>query len=193
MARQGRHGQATIWHDRVAGGVSVCRAGVRKVRDYYRALKRNEIQIVDGNKQAAEAAGDGKTGNGEIFIGVTDTDDAMDQIKDGKHVVLIFPDRDAPKDSKLGTLFLPNTLSIIKGTHHPEEAKKLVDYLLSAKIEEKLAASDSHQIPLNPQAKGNLPKEMAGLDTVKCMDVDFYEAAKLWDEVQKFLLDEFAR
>ena len=39
----------------------------------------------------------------------------------------------------------------------------------------------------------NLPKEMAGLDKIKHMDVDFYKAAELWDKVQEFLKDEFAQ
>ncbi len=167
--------------------------GEDKAKDYYRALKANEIQIVDGNRQVAEGVAEGKSGGHEALIGVTDIDDAMGQIEAGKPVAMIFPDRDAPKDGKWGTLFIPNTLCIIKDCRHPEEAKKLVDYLLEPKIEKKLAEGESHQIPLNPEVKATLPKEMADLDKIKHMDVDFNKAAELWDKSQEFLKDEFAR
>jgi iron(III) transport system substrate-binding protein len=168
--------------------------GADKARDYYHGLKTNGIQIAPGNKQAAEWVAAGKSEGGkEVLVGVTDTDDAMDQIKAGKPVAVIFPDRNAPKNGKMGTLFIPNTLCIIKDCRHPEEAKKLVDYLLSAKIEEKLAEGDSHQIPLNPEVKAKLPKEMADLEKIKHMDVDFEKAAELWDKAQEFLKEEFAR
>ena len=97
----------------------------------------------------------------------------------------------------MGTLFLPNTVAVIKGSPNPDGARKLVDYLLSAESEKRLAESESHQIPLNPQVKAALPKEIerprdAG-GTVKSMQVDFGKATDLWDEVQTFLRNEFAR
>ena len=167
--------------------------GPEEARAYYRALKINEIQIVDGNRQVAEGVAEGKSSGHEALVGVTDIDDAMGQIEDGKHIAMIFPDRDAPKDGKFGTLFIPNTVCILKNCRHPEEAKKLVDYLLGPKIEQRLAEEGSHQIPLNPDVKAKLPKEMADLDTIKHMDVDFYKAADLWDEAQEFVRNEFAR
>ena len=100
---------------------------------------------------------------------------------------MIFPDRDAPKTSRMGTLFIPNTLSIIKGSPNPEGAKKLVDYLLSAEVEAKLAEAASHQIPLNPNVKVVLPEGMETPKTVKAMEVDFGKAADLTAEVAAFL------
>lgn len=168
--------------------------GDEKARDYYHGLKNNEIHLAPGNKQVAEWVGKGKTPTGErVVVGITDTDDALEEIKDGNPVAIIFPDRDAPKDSKLGTLFIPNTLAILKGAPHPAEAKKLVDYLLSPAVEVKLAEADSHQIPLNPDVKAKLPPQMETPQTVKRMDVNFEKAAALWDQVQDFLRVEFAR
>jgi iron(III) transport system substrate-binding protein len=168
--------------------------GTEKAREYYRGLKQNQIHIAPGNKQVAEWVAAGQTPTGErVVVGVTDTDDALEEIKDGKPVAIIFPDRDAPKDGKLGTLFIPNTLAILKGAPHPEEAKKLVDYLLSPAVEAKLAESESHQIPLNPAVKAKLPPQMETPETVKSMDVNFDKAAALWDQVQDFLRVEFAR
>jgi iron(III) transport system substrate-binding protein len=116
----------------------------------------------------------------------------------GHPVEIIFPDRQGlPDQPRMGTLFLPNTVAVIHGSPNPEGAHKLVDYLLSAEVEKRLAESESHQIPLNPQVKAELPKQIerpidAG-GTVKSMQVDFEKATDLWDEVQAFLRNEFAR
>jgi iron(III) transport system substrate-binding protein len=93
----------------------------------------------------------------------------------------------------MGTLFIPNTVAIIRGDPNPAGARQLVDFLLSPQVEAKLAESDSHQIPMNPQVHAVLPKEFATRQTAKAMEVDFEKAADLWDEVQEFLRKEFAR
>jgi iron(III) transport system substrate-binding protein len=167
--------------------------GTDKAKDFYRALRDNGVALVPGNKQVAEGVG-----QGNYAFGVTDTDDAIEEVKAGRPVAIVFPDRDGDKDNpRMGTLFLPNTVAVIKGCPNPAGAKRLVDYLLSAEVEKQLAESESHQIPLNPQVKAELPKEIerpkdAG-GTVKSMQVDFGKATDLWDEVQTFLRNEFAR
>jgi iron(III) transport system substrate-binding protein len=167
--------------------------GPVKAQEFYRALRDNGVQIVPGNKQVAEGVGQGR-----FAVGMTDTDDAITEVKAGRPVTIIFPDRDGHKDNpRMGSLFLPNTVAVIKGCPNPDGAHKLVDYLLSADVEKRLAESESHQIPLNPQVKANLPKEIERPDqaggTVKSMQVDFAKAADLWDETQTFLRNEFAR
>jgi iron(III) transport system substrate-binding protein len=93
----------------------------------------------------------------------------------------------------MGTLFLPNPVTMIRGCPNPEGARKLIDYLLSPEVEAKLAETESHQFPLNPQVKAQLPKEIERPEAVKTMDADFEKAADLWDEAQTFLRNEFAR
>jgi iron(III) transport system substrate-binding protein len=162
--------------------------GTEKAKQFYRGLKENSIQIVPGNKQVAEGVSDG-----QFAVGMTDTDDAMGEVSAGKPVAIIFPDRDGSKDSRIGTLFIPNTVAIIRGGPNPTGARKLVDFLLSPEVERKLAESESHQIPMNPEVHANLPKEFVTRQTAKAMEVDFEKAADLWDEVQEFLRNEFAR
>jgi iron(III) transport system substrate-binding protein len=167
--------------------------GKEEAEKYYSGLKANGIHIAPGNKQVADWVADGKTPTDEpVAVGVTDTDDAMEAIKDKKKVALIFPDKDS-KNPKHGTLFIPNTLAVLKNASHPEAAKKLVDYLLTAEVERKLAEGDSHQIPLNPDVKAKLPEQYPAMDKVKKMPVDFEKAAEMWDEAQAFVTDKFAR
>jgi iron(III) transport system substrate-binding protein len=168
--------------------------GADRAKEYYHALRLNGVQIAPGNKQVAEWVGNGRTPAGaEVAVGVTDTDDAMDEVAAGHPVAIIFPDRDADPDSRMGTLFIPNTVAVVKNCPNPEGAKKLVDFLLSADVEKRLAESDSHQIPINPKVKAELPKEVEAGRTARRMAVDFDNAADLWDEAQKCVIAEFAQ
>jgi iron(III) transport system substrate-binding protein len=168
--------------------------GDERARKYYLDLKANAVQIAPGNKQVAEWVGKGTTPQGqEAAVGVTDTDDAMEEVRAGHSVALLYPDRDAPAGGRMGTLFIPNTLAILKGSPNPEGARRLVDYLLSAEVEKRLAESESHQVPLNPEVKATLPPAIETPGTVRAMKVDFARAAERWDQVQQFLRQEFAR
>jgi iron(III) transport system substrate-binding protein len=156
--------------------------GDEKAKRYFHDLKANGVHVFSGNKQVALAAG-----SGEIAIGLTDTDDAMGEIDAGSPVSIIYPDREP---GALGTLFIPNTLAIIKGSPHQAEAVVLAEHLLSPAVESALARGPSAQIPLlkstSVRARVETPK------TVHAMEVDFEEAAKLWDKVAAFLVGEFA-
>jgi iron(III) transport system substrate-binding protein len=162
--------------------------GTERAKKFFRDLRKNDIQIVAGNKQAAEGVSSGR-----FAVGLTDTDDAIIEVQAGKPVHIVFPDADRPTAERLGTLFIPNTVALIRGAPDAGSGRKLIDYLLSAEVESELSAAQSHQIPLNPQAKSHLPPEIKTPASAKPMDVNFEKAADLWEEVQKFLRNEFAR
>jgi iron(III) transport system substrate-binding protein len=163
--------------------------GAEKAKAWYVGLLDNQVQVVPGNKQAAEAVG-----RGSAAVAVTDTDDAMEEVAAGHPVAIVFPDAAGHPDwSRLGTLFIPNTLAVVRGCPNPTGARRLVDFLLSDEVEAKLAAAASHQIPLNPNVKVELPAQLAPAKAAKRMQVDFERAADVWDEVQAFLRKEFAR
>jgi iron(III) transport system substrate-binding protein len=160
--------------------------GPDKAKAFYMDLKRNQVQVVAGNKQVAEGVG-----QGQFEVGITDTDDAMQEVASGRPVKIIFPDGAEPKTSRMGTLFIPNTLAILKNCPNPEAARRLFDFLAAPEIEIRLAQSASHQIPLHAPGPAGLPPEIHTPKTVKAMDVDFAHAAVMWDEVQTFLRQEF--
>lgn len=157
--------------------------GDEKAKAFYQKLKRNEIQILGGNKDVAESVALGR-----LSIGLTDTDDAVIFREKGYPVDIVYLDRDAESDD-LGTLFIPNTLAILKNCPHPEAAKRLVDHLLSAQIEARLAEGPSAQIPLgaNVEAKPRVETPQ----TVKPLNVDFAAAAEKWDVAREFLRQTF--
>jgi iron(III) transport system substrate-binding protein len=164
--------------------------GPEKAKEYYLKLKANGVQLAPGNKQVAEWVGAGRSPAGAVAaVGVADTDDAIAEVAAGHPVQIVFPDQDSP-DEKLGTLFLPNTLCIMKGCPHPEAARKLVDFLLTDEVAVKLAESEGHQFPIDREMKVNLPPALAAWKTAKRMRVDWGEAAKQWEQTQKFLAAE---
>ena len=55
-----------------------------------------------------------------MAFGLTDTDDAMGEVDAGSPVAIVYPDREP---GQLGTLFIPNTLAMIKGAPHPDTAR----------------------------------------------------------------------
>jgi iron(III) transport system substrate-binding protein len=162
--------------------------GGAKARAWYRGLRDNGVHLVAGNKQVAEGVGQGR-----FAAGITDTDDAIAEVEAGNPVVIVYPDRDARPGSPLGTLFIPNTVAVIRDCPNPAGARRLVDYLLRPEVEIKLARSASRQIPLNPAVKAPLPSQIETPHTVHAMPVDFAQAAERWDEAQDFLAWEFAR
>lgn len=153
--------------------------GAEKASDFYRKLHANGIELVPGNKQVAEGVA-----KGQYAVGLTDTDDAVAEIEANRPVKMLFTDGD--------TLFIPNTVAMIKGCPNPAGAKKLIDFLLSPEVETKLAQSESRQIPLNPQVKLDTIKHLEGVRSVRALPVDFVKAAESWNQSQEFLVKEFS-
>lgn len=86
---------------------------------------------------------------GTMAWGLTDTDDYWVAKKEGFPVAQVVPDqRDADHPDARGTFLIPNTVCILKDAPRPENARKLVDFILSRETEAKLAAADGAQIPL---------------------------------------------
>ncbi len=157
--------------------------GDEKARAFYDKLKENGVSTLSGNKQVAEAVS-----KGEIAFGITDTDDAYEAIHDGWPVEIIYPDQG---QGEIGTLYIPNTLAVVKGAPHAAEARRLVDYLLSPEVETKLAQGPSVQVPLNPDVTVQPPIKTPR--TIRAMQVDFDKAAEKWDDAAKYLRERFAR
>ena len=137
--------------------------------------------LTDGNASARDRVADGT-----VPIAFTDTDDALVAIQEGKPVNIIWPDKEG-----MGTLLIPNTVALIKGGPNPEAGKKLVDFLLSTKVEEMLANCESGQIPLRNSVKR--PSHVPTLGEVKAMQVDYEKVADLMEPSGRFLQQVFVR
>lgn len=164
--------------------------GDDQAKDFFLRLKAN-AQILSGNKQVALA-----TSSGQIVFGLTDTDDAIIELEKGMPVQIVYPDS---RPDQLGTLFIPNTLALVKNGPNPEAGRRLIDYLLSPEVETRLAQGPSAQIPLNSRieiasrTKGARDRRVETPATIHAMPVDFAKAAAAWPTAARFLRDEFAK
>lgn len=157
--------------------------GDEKAEEYFTSLKNNGAVIAESNGQTRDMVADG-----EIEIGFTDTDDANDAIVDGKPVRVIYPDQ---KTGQIGTLIIPNSVMLIKDAPHKENAKKLIDYLLTPEVEETLAFSKAAQMPLHPNV--SRPENVPDVSEIHSMNVSWEEIANKLPESQEFLQDLFLR
>jgi iron(III) transport system substrate-binding protein len=160
--------------------------GDERAKEFFRAAKANDVQIMSGNKRVALAVA-----GGTVAFGLTDTDDAMVEIEKGMPVVIVYPDQEPRGDDggPLGTLFIPNTVAIIRDGPNPVAARRLADWLLTADVEDRLAMGPSAQIPLHPDAQAQPRVETPR--TVRAMAVDFDRAADSWESARAFIRDEF--
>jgi iron(III) transport system substrate-binding protein len=136
--------------------------GDAKAEAFFRGLKSNGIKVVGGNGDVATEAAKGTVG-----AGLTDNDDVDNAAAEGGNVRAVLPDQGP---GGIGTLTIPCTVALVAGAKHPEDAKKLVDYLLSAEVEKRLIDAKF--------ARYSVREGGADAEKVKRMNVDYGEVAR---------------
>ena len=149
--------------------------GDRKAKQWMDDLKKNQVVIAASNGDVKK-----RVMNGKLAFGLTDTDDAFEAKKESDEVEYIFLDQ---REGGIGTLIMPNALSLIKCAPHTDNGKKLMDYLLSRRTESELAASAQM-----PRIEGTaVPDNVPSLDKIKPMKIDYDETADKLEEIQPWL------
>ncbi len=149
--------------------------GEGRAKAFFEQMKQNGVRVATSNGEVRDLVA-----AGEVAWGFTDTDDAHVAVTEQKPVEVVYPDQDGS-----GTLIMPNMVAMLKGGPHPGPAKQLIDYLLSAEVEEQLAASPAAQMPLGPGVK--TPEWVPALGSLKGMDVDYPKIAETLEQIQPFL------
>ncbi|WP_242393950.1 ABC transporter substrate-binding protein [Anaeromyxobacter oryzisoli] len=144
------------------------------------ALKAFLVQLKANGCRIASSNGEVKrlVASGEVAFGLADTDDAAEALREGAPVEVVYPDQDG-----MGTLLMPTVVVPLRGPH-PEEARRLVDHLLSTAAEQELVDAASH-IPLradvNPPLGGKRASEL------RAMPVDYSRVADTMERLQPWL------
>ena len=86
-----------------------------------RALQANQPFLVEGNSVVVKLVG-----RGEAWLGLTDSDDIAAAQREGLPVVAL------PVTGE--TLYLPNTVAVVRGTPHPPAAENLFRFLQRPEI-----------------------------------------------------------
>jgi iron(III) transport system substrate-binding protein len=148
--------------------------GEERGKAFLNELKANDVRIASSNGEVKRWVA-----SGEVAFGLTDTDDANEAIQAGAPVRAIYPDRDT-----MGTLVMPTAAVLIKGGPQPENGKRLIDCLLSADVERRMAEAAAH-MPL--RAGVATPTNVQRLSDIKAMPVDYRAVAQTMERIQPWL------
>jgi iron(III) transport system substrate-binding protein len=149
--------------------------GDERADEYFRRLKANGVKVVDGNSVVRDMVA-----RGDVLVGLTDTDDVNVALEAKQPVAMVLPDREG-----MGVPVMPNMVSLVDGAPHVEEARRLIDHLLSPDVERKLAESEAVQIPLHPGVAG--PRNLPSIASFKPMTLDYANAAARVEDVTRRL------
>jgi iron(III) transport system substrate-binding protein len=149
--------------------------GDDEAKRFFQALRANSVRVASSNGEVKRLVA-----NGEVAIGVADTDDAHEALEDKAPIEVIWPDQDAA-----GTLVMPTVAVLIKNGPHPEAGKALIDFLLTADVERQLAASAAH-LPLRPDVQVAGVRPVA---SVRALPVDYERLAAEIERIQPWLRD----
>jgi iron(III) transport system substrate-binding protein len=116
---------------------------------------------------------------GEVAFGLTDTDDAFGALQDGAPVAVVFPDQEG-----IGSLVMPTTTLLIRGGPHPENGRRLIDFLLSPEVEQRMAKAAAH-LPVRPGI--DPPQGLPSLQDIRAMAVDYGRVMEEMERIQPLL------
>ncbi len=148
---------------------------------FFEGLVANDVKILAGNATVRD-----DVAAGIVAWGLTDTDDAYGAIAKGKPVEMVYPDQQG-----IGTLVFPNTLALILGAPHPDEGRALIDYLLSADVERRLAEGPGAQMPVRPSVP--TPGHVKRASDLRCFILPWDELPDALEVSQPFLQSTFMR
>ena len=148
--------------------------GPDRAKSFFEKLKARGVRFVDGNSVVRDLVV-----GGELWMGLTDSDDALGALERKAPVEMILLDQE---DGGLGTLRIPATVALVKGGPNPEQGRKLVDFLVSERAEQALLKSGFCSYPLRGDAKDLRP-----------MRVRAGELWKFWQRSQRELREVLNR
>lgn len=148
--------------------------GESQAKAFLDRLEVNDVRIASSNGEVKRLVA-----SGEIAFGLTDTDDAHEALGDGAPVRVVYPDQEG-----MGTLVMPTVVVLIKGGPNPEAGKQLIDCLLAAEVERRMAESAAH-MPL--RAGVPVPEHVRSVSSIKAMELDYRAVARTMEQIQPLL------
>lgn len=123
----------------------VASCGEESFRKWLTLVHDNGVLLYDGNSAVVRAVA-----QGAIEVGLTDSDDVIAGQREKWAIAMKLEQPGAVGGSLCGPgpLAIANTVAMVKGAPHPNQAAALIDFLLSEKVETLLAQSDSRNLPI---------------------------------------------
>ena len=155
--------------------------GPEKLKEWHRGLRQRGLSEVASNGRTKDAVAEGV-----CDFGWTDTDDFFVAKDQGAPVAMVPVRIDGG-----ATISIPNTVALIHGTNHAEQAQKLIEFLLSAETELALSASDARQVPLGPVDETQLSDDVRQLQEWARDGYDLRPLAQAHRECLAWLKSEY--
>jgi iron(III) transport system substrate-binding protein len=134
--------------------------GEERTRAFLNDLRTNGARIASSNGEVKRLVV-----SGEVAFGLTDTDDAHEALAEGANVEVVYPDQD-----ELGALIMPTSVVLLRRAPHPDAGRRLIDYLLSAAVEQQMAERAAH-MPLRSGVTA--PADVRSAEGLRSMQVDY--------------------
>jgi iron(III) transport system substrate-binding protein len=148
--------------------------GEARTRAFLGELKTNGVRIASSNGEVKRLVV-----AGEVAFGLTDTDDGNEALQGGANVEVVYPDQD-----ELGTLVMPTSVVLLRRAPHADAGRRLIDYLLSAEVERRMAQSAAH-MPLREGV--TTPTNVRSATTMRAMQVDYSRVSEQIEAQQGWL------
>jgi iron(III) transport system substrate-binding protein len=148
--------------------------GEERTRSFLRDLRTNGVRIASSNGEVKRLVV-----SGEVAFGLTDTDDAHEAQQEGANVEVVYPDQD-----ELGTLLMPTSVVLLRRAPHRDAGRRLVDYLLSASVEQQMAERAAH-MPLRTGVR--TPANVRSAEGLRPMLVDYARVSEQIEAQQAWL------
>lgn len=155
--------------------------GAQKTQQYHQSLTDSGCRFLAGNAMVRDTVA-----AGGCDLGMTDTDDVFSAIDAGHRVTM------APIRLNGKTICIPNTVGIIRGCDRPEEARQLLEFLLSEEVE-LLLAKTARQIPLGRTRADQIPAEVQPLAAWATESWNVADAAPVADDCLQWLKSEYTK
>ncbi|HWE95300.1 MAG TPA: extracellular solute-binding protein [Tepidisphaeraceae bacterium] len=139
--------------------------GPENAAAFCRDLHANNIALLGGNAEVAD-----QVGAGTYSLGLTDSDAVTTATANGGKLTMVVPDQNAQ-----GTLAMPTSVALVKGSKHEASAKKLIDFLVSKQVEKKLIDLKFARWSVRG-GEG---------ETIKAINVNYHAAANVYARAQR--------
>lgn len=136
--------------------------GDTEAKEFFSSLKDSGISVLEGNSVVKDFVSQKK-----LYMGLTDTDDAFEAMETNKNLDIILLDQGI---NDIGTLVIPNTVAVINGAPHPEQADAFMEFILSEAAEQAMVNDGWIHIPVH---SGVTPSPVFNAADIKIMSVDF--------------------
>jgi len=148
--------------------------GNKRAWEFLNKVKSLGVKTSPGNADSAVVVA-----SGQAEFSLVDIDDGLEAVRRNDGVEIRYPDQGT---EGLGTFMVANAVTLIRGAHHGDTARRLIDYLLSAETQRNLAFSACAQTPLSQGVE--VPPTVKRIDQLRVMQVNYSGIRKRLEELR---------